>query len=95
MRIAFATEPIAGQDFEFEIHETEGESTIRLYIGDALMLEAACPDPPCHERVYVPFEAGGDTLLIQAQDARGPSEHVFGIKAEDPESGSPAPSAEG
>jgi hypothetical protein len=94
MRIHYAHGPIAGQDFEFELHETEGEASVRLFIGDRLVLEATCPDPPCHERVLVPLDAGGDTLLIRAEDMREATEHLFAIKAEDEESESQTISAE-
>jgi hypothetical protein len=83
MRIHFAREPIAGHDFEFELLDTEGEASLQLYIGDVLVLEAKCPDPPCQERVPVPLEAGGDTLLIRVEDLREATEHLFAIGTEE------------
>ena len=88
MRIAFASAPKAGRDFEFDVIETSGEGRVRLYIGDDLMMEAQCPDPPCHERVFVPLGAAGNTLLVRAEDMQEANEHVFAIGTEelDPDS---------
>jgi hypothetical protein len=79
MRIAFASAPKAGRDFEFDVIETGDEGRVQLYIGDDLMMETTCPDPPCHERVFVPLEAAGNTLLVRAEDAQEANEHVFAI----------------
>ena len=79
MRIAFASAPKAGRDFEFDVIETGDEARVQLYIDDNLMLEIRCPDPPCHERVFVPLEADGTTLLVRAEDVQEANEHVFAI----------------
>ena len=93
MRIAFASAPRGGRDFEFEVHEAGKDAHIWLYIGDNLVMEAQCPDPPCHERIFVPLEAVGNTLLVRAEDVQEASEHVFAIGPQEAEFG-PARSPE-
>jgi hypothetical protein len=93
MRIAFASEPRGGRDFEFEVADAGADAHVQLYIGDNLVMEARCPDPPCHERVFVPLEAVGNMLRVRAQDVQEASEHVFAIGPQKAES-DPASSAE-
>jgi hypothetical protein len=44
---------------------------IEVYIGRKRVVDKECPDPPCHESVFIPANARGSELWIIARDTNG------------------------
>jgi hypothetical protein len=61
--------PRAGQAFRFTVSGTSERTAIEAYIGTKRVLQAECPDPPCHEVVPIPEDARGLILRIVATDS--------------------------
>jgi hypothetical protein len=72
--------PYAGQRFRFVVAGAIGRTTIEAYVDTRRVLEAECPDPPCHEVVLVPVSTRGSVLRLIATDSLGNRiERVFTI----------------
>lgn len=63
--------PYAGKPFLFVVAEATGRTTIEAYVNMRRVLEAECPDPPCHEVVLVPVGTRGSVLRLIATDSLG------------------------
>lgn len=62
MDIQTVGEPQPGRNFRFTIQGGLGTAKIEAYLNGGQVLEVECPDPPCHEMVFVPANAFGQRL---------------------------------
>jgi hypothetical protein len=71
MDIRHRGEPITNRLFEFQIYGGAKPVNIKVFIGDRLVLNGDCADPPCHESLTVPEYAVNSMLQIIAKDSLG------------------------
>ena len=71
MEIDGLSEPVAGKEFNFRVTGDARPLRIEILIGRVRVMESECPDPPCHEMVLIPRQAGGAEILIIARDRLG------------------------
>jgi hypothetical protein len=62
--------PVEGENFKFKVMGV-GVTQIEVWLNGRLIHQHKCPDPPCHEMIYVPLGTGAPELIIIAQDSSG------------------------
>jgi hypothetical protein len=63
--------PAEGETFNFHVTGGHRPIQIEVRLKGHLIHQHKCPDPPCHEMVHVPLGAGGNELVVIAQDSSG------------------------
>jgi hypothetical protein len=76
MILEYEREPIVGEPFAVTARGFEGTARMRLFIGQRLLAEVECPDPPCHEVVLIPEGTKGRMLRVIATDQEGQEEEL-------------------
>ncbi|HWX85137.1 MAG TPA: hypothetical protein VNZ48_16185 [Xanthobacteraceae bacterium] len=71
MDIEFSHSPIAGKTFHFTIRHATGKAKIKAFIDTSQVFDGECPDPPCHEQIFIPGGTRGSLLRIIATLADG------------------------
>ena len=64
-------QPQAGEWFNFQVSGGTRPTHIEAYIGRSKVIDKDCPDPPCHESIFIPANARGSELWIIARDTKG------------------------
>jgi hypothetical protein len=76
MILEYDREPIVGEPFRVTARGFAGTARIRLFLGQKVLADVECPDPPCHEVVTIPIGAKGMTLRVVATDQEGQEEEI-------------------
>ena len=76
MTLEYEREPIVGELFAVTARGFLGTARVQLFIGQRLLAEWECPDPPCHEAVLIPLGTEGRILRVIALDRRGREEEL-------------------
>jgi hypothetical protein len=93
MEIETKDQPLAGERFRFSVSHAPG-ANILVFVDTLKIFEGDCPDPPCHESVFVPEGTRGSTLRIVAKSTAGKIiEREFNISESYSEPGAAAASA--
>jgi hypothetical protein len=72
--------PYPAENFSFTVRGGMGRITIAVFLNESQLMQTDCPDPPCHEMVFIPGYASGQ-LMIVATDSTGASDQTtFSIK---------------
>lgn len=80
--------PYAGEPFRFTVADAPGKTKIDVYVNTAHIFKGECPDPPCHETVWIPVGTRGSVLRIMAKDFLGNTiEREFNITESDASAG--------
>lgn len=64
--------PVPGHSFSVEVIDFRGGVLIEIFIGGLRVATKECPDPPCHEMLFIPKDADGKTLRIVATGKKHP-----------------------
>ena len=56
LRFGFNESPTAGQKFSVAVTDVDSMVTLTWYVDDDVIRSIECPDPPCHDDVYLPGE---------------------------------------
>lgn len=73
-------QPQPGRDFRFTVYGGSGTTKIEADLNQRQVLQVECPDPPCHEMVFIPTNTFGE-LVVVATDSTGARERwVFAIQ---------------
>ena len=79
MEIESFDTPSEGREFRFIVLGGARPLRILVSVDDLRLVERECPDPPCHEMVFVP--EGARQVSIRAVDANGDvAEELFPVK---------------
>jgi hypothetical protein len=82
MNIEALGEPNPGQTFNFTVRGGVGKVTIAAYINESqVVFQTECPDPPCHEMVFIPEYASGQLLVVATDSSGIRAQRVFNIKS--------------
>ena len=76
MQLKYDREPIAGERFNFTASGFAGTAILQTYIGQKLVGESGCDDPPCHEMVLVPKGTRGAILRVVVETSLGEREEL-------------------
>ncbi len=64
MDIEHPNGPTAGERFAVDVRNFRGVVRLVLTLDDRVLTEGDCPDPSCHDEVWIPRDAVGKTLLL-------------------------------
>lgn len=59
MNITYKGKPVPGQRIEARVSGFKGSAHIQVHVGEALIFEGDCDDPPCHEFIKIPDDSLG------------------------------------
>jgi hypothetical protein len=76
MQLKYHREPIAGERFSVTASDYAGTAILQIYIGQKLVGERECADPPCHEMVVVPKGTRGTILRVVVETSSGEREEL-------------------
>lgn len=68
MRLEYEGDPIAGQDFAFNLVEVQPPATFVYYVGNRPYGEEVCEEATCAREVTVPAGTAGEFLRLVVQD---------------------------
>jgi hypothetical protein len=80
MDIQAVGEPHPGQVFNFTVRGGSGTARIAAYLNGIQVLQSECPDPPCHEMVFVPTNAFGQLMIVATDSSGVAQQRVFAIQ---------------
>lgn len=56
--------PLAGSNFSVQLDGYTGAAKLAVYVAGQRLLEKDCPDPPCHEMVFLTRDLAGRELKV-------------------------------
>lgn len=68
MQLIYDKAPRIRETFRITIYTTGGPATVEWYLDGQPIRRTNCPDPPCHEQLYVPPEFKDSELRIVGTD---------------------------
>jgi len=83
MDVEHPKDPVAGERFAVNVHNFKGIVRLRVTLEGRILTERDCPDPPCHDEVWIPPDAVGKTLLVSVVGAE--KEYVRKFRIEERE----------
>jgi hypothetical protein len=84
MQLIFDSPPRVGENFRLAIYSSAAPARVEWYVDGRLVRRTDCPDPPCHEQMFMRPEHKDSTLRIVGTDRSETKELRFQIKEEDP-----------
>lgn len=84
MQMIFDSPPKVGETFNLHIYTDAKPAHVLWFIEGNLIRRHDCPDPPCHEQMFIQPEYSHKELRIVGTDRVETKELVFHIKEEDP-----------
>lgn len=87
MEITAKQPPVLGGMFEFIVSGKEKPLRVTVFIGNEILMDEHCPDPPCHETIFLLKEVMGSHVRIVLQDSMSRVlQEYFAIQSEEVES---------
>ena len=68
MQLIYDKPPRIREIFRLSVYTTSGPARVECYVDGQLIFRTDCPDPPCHEQLYVRPEYNDSELLIVGTD---------------------------
>ncbi len=69
MEIHASDVAIAGKPFHFTVIGAVGQTQIACFVDGRQIFFSPCPDPPCHEEMFIPDFTAGSLLVVVAVDS--------------------------